>query len=253
MKWIGILLAASVSVTATSSWAGACLDNIKQKGVLLAGNGLMGTKPFVWKNEDGTYGGFEWEIFQLGNAWVRTKITVGHADRVKRTWEYLSPVRHQRVRPGYSVRPIFYCRIFVSDGAIVDLKGRCGSTLGPNDTHRHACGTARPRARLKPFAALVALEKDGRPHPGQGTPDWPRETGRFRSWATHNKPKPEWADAEAKSPYVFGAIAVGVRRECPDLLAAVNKGLESMDADGTRKAILEKYGMWADYVAKLMK
>jgi len=28
------------------------------------------------------------------------------------------------------------------------------------------------------------------------------------------------------------------------LLEAVNKALNDMDADGTRKAILEKYGVW---------
>ena len=87
MKWMGILLAASVSVTATSSWADACLDNIKQKGALLAGNGLMGTKPFVWKNEDGTYGGFEWEIFQeLGK-----RIGVAKVDYEITEWSTLIP------------------------------------------------------------------------------------------------------------------------------------------------------------------
>lgn len=58
---------------------------------------------------------------------------------------------------------------------------------------------------------------------------------------------------EAKAPYILGSTAIAVRRECPDLLAEINKALASMEEDGTRKAILEKYGMWADYQAKMMK
>jgi ABC-type amino acid transport substrate-binding protein len=33
----------------------------------------------------------------------------------------------------------------------------------------------------------------------------------------------------------------------------VNKALADMDADGTRKKMLEKYGAWADLQASLMK
>lgn len=67
----------------------------------------------------------------------------------------------------------------------------------------------------------------------------------------HSSPK--WADAEKKAPYILGGTAVGVRKECPDLLKAINDALASMDADGTRKAILTKYGVWSDNQKKLMK
>jgi ABC-type amino acid transport substrate-binding protein len=66
-------------------------------------------------------------------------------------------------------------------------------------------------------------------------------------------PKPEWADAEKKATYKLGGTAIGVRAECDDLRAALNSALASMDADGTRKKILEKYGVWAPYQANLMK
>ena len=65
--------------------------------------------------------------------------------------------------------------------------------------------------------------------------------------------KPEWAEAESKADYILGGTSIGVRKECPELLAAVNDALTAMDADGTRKKILEKYGAWADYQAKTTK
>ena len=44
-----------------------------------------------------------------------------------------------------------------------------------------------------------------------------------------------------------------MRKECSDLKLAVNKALADMDADGTRKAILTKHGVWSAEQVKLMK
>jgi cystine transport system substrate-binding protein len=67
------------------------------------------------------------------------------------------------------------------------------------------------------------------------------------------QPKPEWIEAEKKAPYKFGGTAVGVRKECTDLKEVLNKALSDMDADGTRKKILEKYEAWSPEQASLMK
>jgi len=67
------------------------------------------------------------------------------------------------------------------------------------------------------------------------------------------QPKPEWAAAEAKAPYVYGTQAIAVRSECGDLREAINGALKSMDADGTHQAILEKYGVWDPLQAHLTK
>lgn len=57
--------AASAVLMATVAASNAeCLDDIKQAGLIKSGNGIMGTKPFVWQNQDGSYSGFEWEVFQ---------------------------------------------------------------------------------------------------------------------------------------------------------------------------------------------
>ena len=56
-------LIALMTAVASAAQAG-CLDDIKKAGVITAGNGAMGTKPAAWQNEDGTYAGYEWEIFR---------------------------------------------------------------------------------------------------------------------------------------------------------------------------------------------
>ena len=40
------------------------LDDIKAKGVLVVGSGVVGSKPWMYKNEDGSYGGMEYEMLQ---------------------------------------------------------------------------------------------------------------------------------------------------------------------------------------------
>jgi len=55
---------------------------------------------------------------------------------------------------------------------------------------------------------------------------------------------PKWQAAQAAAPYKFGGDGVGIRKEDTALLAAINQALDDMDADGTREAILKKYGVW---------
>ncbi|MER8634148.1 transporter substrate-binding domain-containing protein [Mesorhizobium opportunistum] len=59
---------ASLALTALIAFTGfanaTCLDDIKKAGVIKAGNATLGTKPFLYKNEDGSLAGLEWEIFQ---------------------------------------------------------------------------------------------------------------------------------------------------------------------------------------------
>jgi ABC-type amino acid transport substrate-binding protein len=44
-----------------------------------------------------------------------------------------------------------------------------------------------------------------------------------------------------------------VRKECPDLLGAINQALADMDADGSRRKILEQYNLWSEEQAILKK
>ena len=61
---IGAILAAGLALGAGALPANAaCLDDIKARGVIVSAVGLMGTKPYVWKDEKtGKYEGFEPEM-----------------------------------------------------------------------------------------------------------------------------------------------------------------------------------------------
>lgn len=283
MKMMLFAFAALLVTSAPAAMADECLDAIKAKGVLLSGNGLMGTKPFIWQNEDGTYGGFEWDLFQeLGK-----RMGIPKVDYEITEWSTLIPglkakrwdiifsamsATQERVQSAgieFS-NPYFLLldRVIVKDDSPIksmeDLKGKTlGSTLGTKDSLNAHMLVDQGKAGSvldyntfgEPFVALQngqvdAVILDQGTFAGQQD-----QLGNMRVVGDpiYYAAPPEWAAAEAKAPYILGSTAIGVRRECPDLLAAINKALASMDEDGTRKAILEKYGMWADYQAKLMK
>lgn len=283
MKTLMFAITTALAVTASGATADQCLDSIKEKGVLLAGNGLMGTKPFVWKNEDGTYGGFEWDLFQemgkrMGIPKVDYEITEWStlipglkAGRWDIIFSAMSATQERIQGAGIDFSNPYFLLI---DSVIVkndspiksmdDLKGKIlGSTLGTKDSlNAHTLVDEGKAGSVldfntfgEPFVALQNGQVDA-VILDQGT--FAGQQDQFKNMRTVGDPiyytaPAEWADAEAKAPYVLGSTAIAVRRECPDLLASINKALASMEEDGTRKAILEKYGMWADYQAKMMK
>src|SRR5882672_3444886 len=55
--------AASVGLAAGRSYADA-LDDIRAAGVLTVGTGVMGSKPWIWKNEDGSLAGMDYDMVQ---------------------------------------------------------------------------------------------------------------------------------------------------------------------------------------------
>ena len=283
MKTLVFAAAAALTATISVAYADQCLDKIKEKGVLLSGNGLMGTKPFIWKNEDGTYGGFEWDIFQeLGK-----RMGIPKVDYEITEWSTLIPglksdrwdiilsamsATQERIQ-GAGIEfsnPYFLLidRVIVKNDSPIkstdDLKGKIlGTTLGTKDSlNAHSLVDAGKAGSVldyntfgEPFVALQNGQVDA-VILDQGTFAGQQEQlGNMRIVGDpiYYTAPAEWADAEAKAPYVLGATAIAVKRECPDLLAAINKALVSMEEDGTRKAILAKYGMWDDFQAKMMK
>lgn len=280
---ITMLAFLALATSASAVMADECLDSIKQKGVLLAGNGLMGTKPFVWKNEDGTYGGFEWDLFQemgkrMGIPKVDYEITEWStlipglkANRWDIIFSAMSATQERVQSAGIQFsRPYFLLidSVIVKDDSPIktmdDLKGKIlGSTLGTKDSlNAHSLVDKGKAGSVldfntfgEPFVALQNGQIDA-VIMDQGT--FAGQQEQLKNMRIVGDPiyyiaPPEWAAAEAKAPYILGSTAVAVRGDCPDLLAEVNKALESMETDGTRKAILEKYGVWADYQAKMMK
>ena len=278
-----IASAALALVAAMASARADCLDDIRKAGVIKSGNGIMGDKPSVWQNQDGSYSGVEWEIFQE----IGKRIAVPKQDYVVTEWTSLIPglkagrwdiilsgmaVTQERIQGAgitYS-NPYFLLydyAIVPKDSKIqtvADLKGKTlGSTLGTMDSlNAHQMAAAGEAGRVldfndfgAPFAALRNGQVDAVILDQSTLFGQQASLHDLRTIGEPLKyhPKPEWADAEAKAPYVLGGLAIGVRKECPALLGAINGALEAMDKDGTRKAILVKYGVWADDQAKLLK
>jgi cystine transport system substrate-binding protein len=63
------------------------LDDIRAKGVLVVGSGVVGSKPWMYKNEDGTYGGMEYEML----LYIIKKLGVAKVEIVDTAWETLIP------------------------------------------------------------------------------------------------------------------------------------------------------------------
>jgi ABC-type amino acid transport substrate-binding protein len=277
-----VIAALALAMTATVAHAG-CLDDIKAAGVITAGNGAMGTKPAAWQTEDGGYSGYEWELFRE----IGKRIGVPKQDYVVAEWSTLIPglkakrwdiilsgmMSTQERIQGAGItfsRPYFmiYDDVIVKDDSPIktldDLKGKTvASVLGTMDSlNAHQLVERGGAAKAldfntfgDPFVALQNGQVDA-VIIDQGTLHGQKETMkdlRVVGDPIHYTPKPEWAAAEEKAPYILGAEAIGVRKECGDLLQAVDAALAAMEADGTRKAILEKYGAWEPVQAKLLK
>jgi ABC-type amino acid transport substrate-binding protein len=278
-----LLVTAFVSYASHQANAEACLDEIKKTGGIKSANGLMGLKPYVWKNQDGTYSGFEWEIFQevakrIGGVkpdYEITEWTTMIPGLKAKRWDIIlsgMSVTQERIQGAginYS-NPYFmlYDLVIVPGDSPIktmdDLKGKTvSSTLGTMDSiNAHALVDSGAAANVldfntfgEPFVALqnhqvdaVILDQATLLGQKETTKDL-RSVGKALAY----RPKPEFAEAESKAAYILGGTAVGVRQECDDLRTAINDALASMDADGTRTRILEKYGIWDQEQVKLMK
>jgi ABC-type amino acid transport substrate-binding protein len=279
LVWLALIGMMSV----TGPARGDTLDDIRKSGTIRVGMGLMGVKPYIWQNPDGTYAGFENEMLK----YVLNKIGVPKYEYVISEWPTMIPglkakrwdilwtgmaVTQERIQGGginYS-RPYFliYDYVLVLKGSPVkgadDLKGKTvGTMLGTMDSVvAHSLGNRGITVEVKDFnsmgEAFMALRNrqvdaailDQGTYIGQKEemPDL-EAVGEPLFYL----PKPEWAQAEAKADYRLGALAVGVRREDTGLLEAINAALKAMDEDGTRQRILTKYGLWDKAQGQLFK
>jgi ABC-type amino acid transport substrate-binding protein len=287
---VGMLRAAVIAAVAAMSLGGIeeasaqCLPAIMKKGVLLSAVGLMGTKPIVWKDEKtGKYEGFEAELLSE----VSNRIGVPKWDYVVTEWTTMIPglkaerwdiifsamsVTQERIQGAgidYS-NPYFmlYDQVIVRNDSPIktmdDLKGKTlASPLGTLDAQNAQLLVDTGKAGKlmtfntfnEPFLALANKQVDAvviDQATYLGTKDEMKDL-RTVGEPIPYQPKPDWVEAEKGAAYIFGGTAVGVRKECTDLKLAINKALTDMDADGTRKAIIEKYGAWSPLQVKMMK
>lgn len=256
------------------------LDDIRAKGVLVVGSGVVGSKPWMYKNEDGSYGGMEYEMLQ----YIIKKLGVAKVEIVDTAWETLIPglkakrwdvifsgmtVTEER-RQGAGIeftRPYYFesDRIVVrKDSPAQKPEDLAGKTLGV------PLGTVEEiQAKLligkgiggesKAFDSVAtvfqalnsgqvdAIIMDNTSLAGQlaVTPDMRTIGGVYNLVAD-----PKWQDAQEKAPYKYGGDGAGVRKEDVTLLKALNDALDQMDADGVREAIFKKYGVWDESLSK---
>jgi ABC-type amino acid transport substrate-binding protein len=286
VQGLGLLKAATViAIIAGFGTASAqCLPAIKAKGVLQSAVGLMGTKPYVWKNDKtGKYEGFEPEMLDQ----ITKRLGIAKWDYVVTEWTTMIPglkanrwdiilsgmsVTQERIQGAgidYS-NPYFllYDYVMVKNDSpiksLADLKGKTlAAPLGTLDAlNGQIMVDAGKAGKLmafntfnEPFLALANKQVDAvilDQATFLGMKDEMPDLRTVGEPIFYNA-KPEWAAAEKAAAYRLGGTAVGMRKECGDLKLAVNKALADMDADGTRKAILTKFGVWSDDQAKLMK
>jgi ABC-type amino acid transport substrate-binding protein len=280
LAWAGVSLWLALAGSAAN--AASCLDQIKSAGVLKVGVGLMGLKPYVWQEADGSYTGFEKEMLD----YVADKLGVRY-EYVVTEWQTLIPglkserwdiiwsgmaKTQERIQGGGIDYTEPYLLIFdriivLKDSGInglEDLKGKTlASTLGTMDSLvGHSLVDAGHAEKIidfntfgEPFLALrngdadaVILDETTYLAQREEMPDL-TAVGEPLFYI----PNPEWKEAEEQADYRLGALAIGVRRECTDLKDAISDAIAEMDEDGTREKILRAYNIWSDDQKKLKK
>jgi ABC-type amino acid transport substrate-binding protein len=283
MKLKSCLCACALVLALSTIGRSSCLDEIRQRGTLTAGTGLMGVKPSIWQDESGGYHGFDWEFMQEiakrtgipKIAFVTTEWTSLIPGLQAKRWDIILSdleVTQERVVKAHidfsSPYLLLYDYVIVLKDspihALPDLKGKTlGSTLGTNDSlTAHQMVGDGMAATVKdfntfgdPFVALKngqvdAVVLDQVTYAGQRTL---MSNLRTVGSPIPRRPKPEWASAEAAQSYRLGSEAIATRTECRDLRDAINTALVGMEADGTRQAILTRYGVWEPEQVKLTK
>jgi ABC-type amino acid transport substrate-binding protein len=276
---MGMTAAAAIVAAEPRLARAGALEDIKAAGTIKVGVGVMGTKPWVYQEGDG-YAGMEYEMLQ----YILPKLGISKFEYDTTEWDSLIPglkakrwdiifsgmtVTEERRQGGgiEFTRPYY----FESDRIVVmkdspyqkpeDLAGKTlAAPLGTVEEYQAKNLIAKGIGeKLKSFndpagcflalhgGQVDAVIMDNTSYAGQFavTPDL-RVIGGAYSLAADK----EWQDAQAKAPYKYGGDGAGVRKEDTALLKALNDALDAMDADGTRQAILTKYGVWDESLTK---
>ena len=275
---------AALTALAAPTVSAQCLPAIKAKGVITSAVGLMGTKPYVWKDDKtGKYEGYEAEMLTE----ITKRLGIPKWEYAVTEWTTMIPgLKAQRwdiIMSGMSVTQervqgagieysnpylMMYDHIIVRGDSpirtMADLKGKTlAAPLGTLDAaNGQMMVDAGQAGKLtlfnnfnEPFLALANKQVDAVILDNVTFIGMKQEMKDLRTVGEpiYYRPKAEWVEAEKTATYRFGATAIGVRKECTDLRAALNKALAEIDADGTRKKIYEKHGVWSAEQVKLVK
>ena len=269
-----------IGATAPGSVLADALDDIKAAGTIKVGVGVMGTKPWVYQNEDGSYAGMEYEMLQ----YILPKLGISKFEYVTTEWDSLIPglkakrwdiifsgmtVTEER-RQGAGIeftRPYYFesDRIAVLEDSPYknpdDLKGKIlATTVGTVEEMQAKNMVAKGQGgEVKsfddfsaPFLALQNKQVDAVIVDNTTFGEQKKVTPNIRVIGDPMKlsPNPEWKDKQDAAGYKFGGDGMGVRKEDTALLAALNQALDDMDKEGVRQKILEKYGLWDESLSR---
>lgn len=280
LKLLGLALCLIGSTVAARA---DCLPAVKSAGVLKVGVGIMGLKPWIWQDDKGDYTGLEKEIMEF----VAKDIGVPKYEYVVTEWSTLIPglkaerwdvvmsamsKTQQRMQEGGVIfsNPYFMYNdrlIVLKDSKYqtpADLKGQpVGSVMGSMDSIvAHSLNDKGEVGEVsdfnnfgEPFQALrngqvQAVVLDQATLLGQMSEN---SDLRVIGDPLFYVPGKEWEAAESKADYRLGAVGMAMRPECADLRAAVDQALDKLDKQGLRKEILQRYGLWDESQAKLLK
>ncbi|HWA44504.1 MAG TPA: transporter substrate-binding domain-containing protein [Hypericibacter adhaerens] len=259
------------------------LAELRAGGTLRVGVGIMGLKPYIWQNPDGSYTGLEHDILQ----YVLKEIGVPKYEYVLTEWQTLIPglksdrwdiimsgLGFNQERLGVGGIAFAHPHLLYVDYVIVrkdspiqkleDLKGKTvASVLGSMDSlNAHNLKDAGKIGEVQdfngwgePFIALRnqqvdAVIIDQMTYLGQVAE---LQDLRLVGEPMPYQPKPEWAEAESKADYKLGAAGIILRSDDVELKEAIDKAIDKMFADGTHEALLKKYGAWDPSQANPMK
>jgi ABC-type amino acid transport substrate-binding protein len=277
---IGLSAAVALGTLAPGLVRADTLDEIKKTGTIKVGVGVMGLKPWVWQNEDGSYGGMEYEMLVK----MLPHLGISKFEYVPVEWDALIPglkakrfdiifsgmtVTEER-RQGSGIefsRPYYFesDRIAVLEDSPYqkpeDLKGKIiGTVVGTveemqaNKMVANGWGGSVKAFDdfAAPFMALQNKQVDAVVADFTSLGEQKKVTPNLRAIGEPMalEPKPEWKDKQAAAGYKFGGAGIGVRKEDPALLAAINAAWDKMDDAGERQKILEGYGLWDESLSR---
>jgi ABC-type amino acid transport substrate-binding protein len=271
--WFG--LAAALSGPVSPAARADTLADIKARGEINVCNGIVGLRPYLYKNADGSYTGFEYEMMtytakklgipkisfvQLDWAALIPGLKSGRCDII---WSGMTMTEQRRTEGGVE----FSLPYFFEDDHIVvttdspiktldDLKGKTlGTTVGTVEEIQakglvnkgYGANIKAYNDQKTPFLALLNNQVDALVFDVFSFEGQKEITPNIRMLEHVSLPlaaDPKWQDAQDKAPYLMGGTGVAVRKDDTTLLAALNDAIKAMDADGTRQAILTKYHAW---------
>jgi len=238
------LLAAALTLGAAvlPAFAGANLDAIKQAGVLKIGT--EGTyAPFTYHDESGKLVGFDVEIGEAVAAklGVKPEFVEGKWDGLIAGLEVINQVgitEERKAKYAFSEPYIASKAVLIvkaDDNSIADFKDLKGKKAAQSLTSNYAKMAQEAGAELvgtEGFDQSIALVSQGRAD---------ATINDSLSFFDFKKKQPDAPVKIVATQDEASYSGIIVRQGDPELVAAINKALKELDADGTYERISQKY------------